>query len=61
VFFSRRGDALHRPYGKKNTLNHSMKRLLSRENLLALALCLILILVIIVTASSAPLWIYQGF
>jgi hypothetical protein len=38
-----------------------MKRLLSRENLLALALCLILILVIIVTASSAPLWIYQGF
>jgi hypothetical protein len=38
-----------------------MKRLLSRENLLALALCLILILVIIFTASSAPLWIYQGF
>ena len=38
-----------------------MKRLISRENLWALALCLILILLIIFTASSAPLWIYQGF
>ena len=38
-----------------------MKRFLSRENLWALALCLILILLLIFTASSAPLWIYQGF
>lgn len=38
-----------------------LRRLLSRENLLALALCLILILLIIVTADSSPQWIYQGF
>jgi hypothetical protein len=38
-----------------------LKRLFSRENLLALVLCLILILLIIVTTDSAPLWIYQGF
>jgi hypothetical protein len=38
-----------------------MKRLFSRENLLALLLCLIAILLIIVTTSSAPQWIYQGF
>ena len=38
-----------------------MKRLLSRENLLALLLCLILVALLIFTASNAPLWIYQGF
>ena len=38
-----------------------LRRLASRENLLALALCLLLILVIIVTADSSPQWIYQGF
>jgi hypothetical protein len=38
-----------------------LKKLLSRENLLALALCLIVILLIIVTSDSAPQWIYQGF
>ena len=38
-----------------------LKRLFSRENLLALIICLILILLIIVTTDSAPLWIYQGF
>ena len=38
-----------------------MKRIFSRENLWALALCLILILVVIFTASSVPLWIYQGY
>lgn len=38
-----------------------LKRLLSRENLLALILCLILILLIIATTDNAPLWIYQGF
>jgi len=38
-----------------------MKSILSRENLWALLLCLILIGLVIFTASSAPLWIYQGF
>jgi hypothetical protein len=38
-----------------------VRRLLSRENLLALALCLILILLLILTADSSPQWIYQGF
>ncbi len=38
-----------------------LKRLFSRENLLALALALILVLLVIVTADNAPLWIYQGF
>jgi hypothetical protein len=38
-----------------------MRRLLSRENLLALALCLIAVLLAIATADSAPQWIYQGF
>jgi hypothetical protein len=38
-----------------------LRRLFSRENLLALALCLIIILLVIVTSDSAPQWIYQGF
>jgi hypothetical protein len=38
-----------------------MKRFLTRENLLALLLCLIILALIIFTATSAPLWIYQGF
>jgi hypothetical protein len=38
-----------------------LRRLFSRENMLALALCLLLILLVIVTADSAPQWIYQGF
>ncbi len=38
-----------------------MKRILSRENLLAVALCLMVILLIIATSDSAPRWIYQGF
>jgi len=38
-----------------------MKSIFSRENLWALLLCLILITLVIFTASSAPLWIYQGF
>jgi hypothetical protein len=38
-----------------------MRRLLSRENLLALALSLILMLILIVTADTSPQWIYQGF
>jgi len=38
-----------------------MKSIFSRENLWALLLCLILLALVIFTASSAPLWIYQGF
>lgn len=38
-----------------------LRRIFSRENLLALALCLIVILLLIVTTDSAPQWIYQGF
>jgi hypothetical protein len=38
-----------------------MKSIFSRENLWALILCLILIALVIFTASSAPVWIYQGF
>lgn len=38
-----------------------MKSIFSRENLWALLLCLILIGLVIFIASSAPIWIYQGF
>jgi hypothetical protein len=38
-----------------------IRRVFSKENLLALAVCAILILVVIVTSDSAPRWIYQGF
>ena len=38
-----------------------MRRIFSRENLLALVLCIMAILLIIVTSDSAPQWIYQGF
>lgn len=36
-------------------------KLLSRENLWALIFSLILIALVILSASSAPIWIYQGF
>ena len=38
-----------------------LRRIITRENLIALAVCLILIALIIATADSAPQWIYQGF
>jgi len=38
-----------------------LKRLLSRENLLALALCLIVIALVVMTSDTSPQWIYQGF
>jgi hypothetical protein len=37
------------------------RRILTRQNILALGLCLIVILLVIVTADVAPQWIYQGF
>ena len=36
-------------------------RLFTRENLWALVFCLVLVALVILTASSAPIWIYQGF
>jgi len=36
-------------------------RLFTRENLWALLFSLILVALVILTASSAPIWIYQGF
>lgn len=38
-----------------------IRRLFSRENLLAVGLCLLVIMLIIVTTDHAPQWIYQGF
>ncbi len=38
-----------------------MKRLLTRENALALGLCLLLIALVVVLTDSAPTWIYQSF
>jgi hypothetical protein len=38
-----------------------VKRIFSRENLIALALCLIVIMLVIVTTDTTPQWIYQGF
>jgi hypothetical protein len=38
-----------------------IRRIFSRENLLALLLCAVVLLLIIVTTDSAPQWIYQGF
>jgi len=38
-----------------------MRRIMNRENLLAVLLCLLIVLLIVVTTGSAPQWIYQGF
>jgi hypothetical protein len=38
-----------------------MKRLFTRENLLALGLCLLVILLIIVTVDAGPEFIYRNF
>lgn len=38
-----------------------LKKIFSRENLIALLLCLLVIALVIVSADSAPQWIYQGF
>ncbi len=38
-----------------------LRRIFTRENLIALLLCLLVIALVIVTAESAPQWIYQGF
>lgn len=38
-----------------------VRRLLSRETLIAIVLCAVILLVWIVTADTSPQWIYQGF
>jgi hypothetical protein len=38
-----------------------MKSIFTRENLWALVLAVVLAALVILTASSAPIWIYQGF
>lgn len=38
-----------------------LRRIFSRENMLAVAVCLIILLLIIVSTDSAPRWIYQGY
>lgn len=38
-----------------------IRKLLSRENILALLFCLMVIAIIVMTADQAPQWIYQGF
>ena len=38
-----------------------LKRIFSRENVLAMTLALIVIALIVFTADVTPEWIYQGF
>jgi hypothetical protein len=38
-----------------------IRRLLTRENLLAIGLCVLVILLIIVTTDATPTFIYQRF
>jgi hypothetical protein len=42
-------------------VRRALKRLWTIENRLALLIALALLLLTIFTASTAPLWIYQGF
>jgi len=44
-----------------NRQDAKLKRLFSRENMLAVGLCVVVILLLIATTDSAPQWIYQGF
>ncbi len=36
-------------------------RIFTRENLWAVVFCLVLVALVILTASTSPIWIYQGF
>jgi hypothetical protein len=46
---------------KFNIKEYIMKKILSRENLIAILLCLLIIGLVIITSDDSPLWIYQGF
>jgi hypothetical protein len=37
------------------------RKILSKENLIALVICLVVIGLIILTSDNSPIWIYQGF
>jgi len=47
--------------GKIRAMWLLVRRICSRENMIALLLCLLAIALIVVTTDSAPQWIYQGF
>lgn len=38
-----------------------LRKIFSRENLIALVLSILILLVIILSADTEPQWIYQGF
>ena len=38
-----------------------LRKIFSRENLIALMLSILILLVIILSADTEPQWIYQGF
>jgi len=38
-----------------------IRRLVTRENAIAVALCALILGLIVLTTDSAPTWIYQGF
>jgi hypothetical protein len=42
-------------------MRHSLKRLLTPENIWALVLFLIVVALIVLTTDDSPNWIYQGF
>lgn len=44
-----------------NRQDAKLKRIFSRENMLAVGLCIVVILLLIATTDSSPQWIYQGF
>lgn len=48
-------------YVKLRRMSSLAKRILSRENLLALLVFLALVAATVLTAESSPQWIYQGF
>ena len=63
---SERAGRLTRPFlcmvvGRIRFMHRLLRRVFSRENLIALLLCLLIIALVIVSADSAPQWIYQGF
>ena len=38
-----------------------LRKIITKENLLAIAVCLMVILIVIFTTDTSPQWIYQGF
>jgi hypothetical protein len=55
------GACLARSDERGEIMSNMLKKVFSRENLIALALCLLIIALLIATADSSPQWIYQGF